>query len=174
MAQQDCSQYRYTRGTCADGIVQESEARFLSATVLNNGASKKATGHVEVDLAGAGKTLEQVLTEDMSLSPAPDMLFELISTRVGGESKPKAKALAHGEDPDGDAATLNVLAAILKFPSLQPDPEAFVECRRRSTPTACRRLSITRATRSTVKVAHGGASPRPSCRARSCRARLST
>jgi len=64
----------------------------------------------------------------MSLGMAPDMLFEFISYMVGGDRKTKAKALAQGEDPDGDAATLDVLAAIEKFPGLRPDPEAFVEC----------------------------------------------
>ncbi|SJZ69702.1 NAD(P)H-dependent nitrite reductase flavoprotein subunit [Enhydrobacter aerosaccus] len=141
------------------------EARFLSRTLLNKGASEKSTWHIEFDLAGsgldytvgdsfgvyprndpalvsavieainapadfpiAGKTLAEVLTEDMSLGPAPDMLFELISYMVGGERKAKAKALAQGDDPDGDAATLDVLAAVRKFPGIRPDPEAFVEC----------------------------------------------
>ena len=39
----------------------------------------------------------------------------------------KAKRLAAGEDPDGDAATLDVLAALHKFPGIRPDPEAFIE-----------------------------------------------
>jgi sulfite reductase (NADPH) flavoprotein alpha-component len=75
----------------------------------------------------AGKTLREVLTTDISLGVAPDILFELISYVTGGERRAKAKALAKGEDPDGDAATLDVLAAIEKFPGLRPDPEAFVE-----------------------------------------------
>jgi sulfite reductase (NADPH) flavoprotein alpha-component len=73
------------------------------------------------------KTLREVLREDVSLGLAPDMLFELISYITGGASRAKAKALAKGEDPDGDAATLDVLAAIEKFPRLRPDPEAFIE-----------------------------------------------
>jgi sulfite reductase (NADPH) flavoprotein alpha-component len=150
------------RGYSRDAPV---EARFLSATLLNKGASEKSTWHVEFDLLGAGldytvgdsfgvyptndpalvdavikaidapedfpiadKTLKEMLTEEMSLDTAPDMLFELISYMVGGERKTKAKALAHGEDPDGDAATLDVLAAVEKFPGIRPDPEAFVEC----------------------------------------------
>ncbi len=75
----------------------------------------------------AGKTLRQVLREDVSLGLAPDMLFELISYITGGVARTKAKALAKGEDPDGDAATLDVLAALEKFNRLRPDPEAFVE-----------------------------------------------
>ena len=47
---------------------------------------------------------------------------------MGGERRQKAKALAAGEDPDGDAATLDVLAALEKFAPVHPDPEAFLEC----------------------------------------------
>jgi sulfite reductase (NADPH) flavoprotein alpha-component len=74
-----------------------------------------------------GRTLREVLTDGVSLSPAPDMLFQLYSYIVGGERRKKAKALAVGEDPDGDAATLDVLAAIEKFSGARPDPEAFIE-----------------------------------------------
>jgi assimilatory nitrate reductase catalytic subunit len=38
------------------------------------------------------------------------MLFELISYITGGMSRAKAKALAKGEDPDGDAATRGLAA----------------------------------------------------------------
>jgi sulfite reductase (NADPH) flavoprotein alpha-component len=55
------------------------------------------------------------------------MLFQLISYITGGERRQKAKALASGENPDGDAATLDVLAAIEKFRGIRPDPEAFIE-----------------------------------------------
>ncbi|MGC2221870.1 MAG: sulfite reductase subunit alpha, partial [Methylocella sp.] len=79
------------------------------------------------DFPIGGKTLHQVFREDVSLGLAPDMLFELISYITGGFSRAKAKALAKGEDPDGDAATLDVLAAVEKFAKLRPDPEAFVE-----------------------------------------------
>jgi sulfite reductase (NADPH) flavoprotein alpha-component len=73
------------------------------------------------------RTLLEVLTDGVSLSPAPDMLFELISYLTGGERRQKAKRLAAGEDPDGDAATLDVLAALRKYPGIRPDPEAFIE-----------------------------------------------
>lgn len=75
----------------------------------------------------ADRTLRAVLTDSVSLSPAPDMLFQLISYITGGDKRKKARALANGEDPDGDAATLDVLAALEKFPGIRPDPEAFVE-----------------------------------------------
>lgn len=73
------------------------------------------------------KTLREALVEDVSLSPAPDKLFELISFITGGAQREKARALAQGEDPDGDAATLDVMAALQKFSGTRPHPEAFVE-----------------------------------------------
>jgi sulfite reductase (NADPH) flavoprotein alpha-component len=74
-----------------------------------------------------GRTLREVLTDGVSLSPAPDMLFQLFSYITGGERRKKARALSTGDDPDGDAETLDVLAAIEKFPGIRPDPEALVE-----------------------------------------------
>jgi sulfite reductase (NADPH) flavoprotein alpha-component len=74
------------------------------------------------------KTIRQVLLEDYALGPAPDALFGLIGVLVGGERRRKAKALAAGEDPDGDAASLDVLAALEKFAPVRADPEAFLEC----------------------------------------------
>jgi sulfite reductase (NADPH) flavoprotein alpha-component len=93
-------------------------------------------GHVDqiIALLGAshttevrGKTLREVLQDDVSLAPAPDTLFELISFITGGAQREKARALAQGEDPDGDAATLDVMAALQKFSGVRPHPEAFVE-----------------------------------------------
>jgi sulfite reductase (NADPH) flavoprotein alpha-component len=74
-----------------------------------------------------GKTLREALRDDCALAPAPDRLFELISFLTGGEQRAKARALAQGEDPDQDAANLDVLAALQKFPSFRAHPEAFVE-----------------------------------------------
>jgi sulfite reductase (NADPH) flavoprotein alpha-component len=79
------------------------------------------------DFPIAGRSLRDVLTDSSSLGVAPDMLFELISYITGGERRQKAKDLGRGADPDGDAATLDVLAALQKFPGIRPDPEAFVE-----------------------------------------------
>src|SRR4051794_27979383 len=79
------------------------------------------------DFPIGGRTLRDVLIDGVSLSPAPDMLFQLYSYLTGGARRLKAKALAAGEDPDGDAATLDVLAAVEKFPGIRPDPEAFIE-----------------------------------------------
>ncbi|MGH6975489.1 MAG: sulfite reductase subunit alpha, partial [Stellaceae bacterium] len=74
-----------------------------------------------------GRTLREVLTDGVSLAPAPDMLFQLISYLTGGDRRQKAKALAAGRDPDGDAAVIDVLHALQKFPGIRPDPEALIE-----------------------------------------------
>lgn len=81
----------------------------------------------EPDYLIGDKTLRQVLTDDVSLAPATDELFQLYSYISGGDLRKKAKALSEGEDPDGDAETLDVLAAIEKFPDIHPHPEAFLE-----------------------------------------------
>jgi sulfite reductase (NADPH) flavoprotein alpha-component len=79
------------------------------------------------DFPIGGRSLRDVLMDGVSLGAAPDMLFQLFSYITGGERRQRAKALAAGDDPDGDAATLDVLAAIQKFSNIRPDPEAFVE-----------------------------------------------
>ena len=73
------------------------------------------------------KTFRDHLLFDYALGPAPDALFSLISQITGGEGRRKARALAAGEDPDGDAASLDVLGALHKFPAARPDAEAFLE-----------------------------------------------
>jgi sulfite reductase (NADPH) flavoprotein alpha-component len=88
----------------------------------------RAALRVPPDFPIGGKPISQALMEDYSLGPAPDALFQLVSLLVGGERRRKAKALAAGDDPDGDAATLDVLAALEKFAPIHPDPEALLEC----------------------------------------------
>jgi len=83
--------------------------------------------HAPPDFPIAERTLRETLADGVSLAPALDMLFQLISYLTGGERKQKARQLAAGGDPDGDAATLDVLAALHKFPGIRPDPEAFIE-----------------------------------------------
>jgi sulfite reductase (NADPH) flavoprotein alpha-component len=80
------------------------------------------------DFPVGGKPIREALIEDYALGLAPDMLFELIGYLVGGERRQKAKALAKGQDPDGDADTLDVLAALQKLGPVRADPEGFVEC----------------------------------------------
>ena len=79
------------------------------------------------DFPIGGRTFREVLSDGVSLSPAPDMLFQLYSYVTGGDRRQKAKALSAGGDPDGDAKSLDVLAAIEKFAGIRPDPEAFIE-----------------------------------------------
>jgi sulfite reductase (NADPH) flavoprotein alpha-component len=101
------------------GIFAQNELGLVDQIIALLGASH--TAQVK------GKTLRAVLTEDVSLSPAPDTLFELLSFITGGAQREKARALAQGEDPDGDAAKLDVMAALQKFSGVRPHPEAFVE-----------------------------------------------
>src|SRR6266481_4738028 len=101
------------------GIFARNELGLVDEIIAILGASHTT----EVN----GKTLRAVLTDDVSLAPAPDSLFELISFITGGAQREKARALAQGEDPDGDAATLDVMAALQKFSGVRPHPEAFVE-----------------------------------------------
>jgi sulfite reductase (NADPH) flavoprotein alpha-component len=79
------------------------------------------------DFPIGGRPLRDVLIDSVSLGPAPDMLFQLFSYITGGARRQTAKALSDGANPDGDAETLDVLAAIEKFPGARPDPEAFIE-----------------------------------------------
>jgi sulfite reductase (NADPH) flavoprotein alpha-component len=108
----------YTVGD-AFGIFPTNDPALADAVI--------AALNAPADFPIGGRTLREVLIDGVSLGAAPDMLFQLFSYIAGGERRQKAKALATGEDPDGDAATLDVLAAIQKFSGVRPDPEAFIE-----------------------------------------------
>ena len=101
------------------GIIPTNHPALVDAVIAAIGAPP--------DFPIADRSLREVLSDGSSLGVAPDMLFELISYITGGERRQKAKELARGADPDGDAATLDVLAALQKFPGIRPDPEAFIE-----------------------------------------------
>jgi sulfite reductase (NADPH) flavoprotein alpha-component len=101
------------------GVFPRNDPALVDAVIAAIGAPP--------DFPIADRSLREVLTDDSSLGVAPDMLFELISYITGGERRQKAKELARGADPDGDAAALDVLAALQKFPGIRPDPEAFIE-----------------------------------------------
>src|SRR5690348_13197713 len=101
------------------GIVPTNHPALVDAVIAAIGAPP--------DFPIAGRCLREVLSDGSSLGIAPDMLFELISYITGGDRRQKAKELARGADPDGDAAGLDVLAALQKFPGIRPDPEAFIE-----------------------------------------------
>ncbi|WP_430911765.1 sulfite reductase subunit alpha [Methylobacterium sp. sgz302541] len=74
-----------------------------------------------------GRTLRDALLKDYALGAAPDGLYQLLSLLTSGEARKKAQALSAGEDPDGDAAYLDVLGALHKFPGARPDAEVFLE-----------------------------------------------
>ncbi len=101
------------------GVFPQNDPHLIDAVIMTIGAEPKS-------LIG-GRMLRDILINDLSLGSPPDRFFEFISFMTGGERRQKAKLLSIGEDPDGDAATLDVLAALEKFPKLRPDPEAFVE-----------------------------------------------
>ncbi len=101
------------------GLYPTNDPGLVEAVMKTLGARK--------DHPVGDRPLREVLSERVSLSSAPDGLFQLFSYITGGERRQKAKQLATGEDPDGDAATLDVLAALQKFPGVKIDPEAFIE-----------------------------------------------
>jgi len=85
-----------------------------------------AVGGTPQDMIGE-RHASDMLARDVCLGAAPDSLFELLTYHTGGEMRRKARALAAGEDPDGDAATLDVLAAIEKFGRPRIAPEVLIE-----------------------------------------------
>src|SRR5262249_49472371 len=101
------------------GIAPTNDPALVDAVIRAIGAP--------ADFPIGGRPLRRGVSDGGSLAPPPDMLFQLFSYLTGGDRRLKAKALAAGEDPDGDAATLDVLAAVEKFPGVRPDPEAFIE-----------------------------------------------
>jgi sulfite reductase (NADPH) flavoprotein alpha-component len=101
------------------GVLPQNDPTLVDAVL--------AAIHAPPDFPIADQPLRDVLLNELCLGTAPDSLFELISYITGGERRRIAKSLAKGEDPEGDAATLDVLAALEKFPGIRPDPEAFVE-----------------------------------------------
>jgi sulfite reductase (NADPH) flavoprotein alpha-component len=77
---------------------------------------------------GHSRALRDALLHERALGTAPDALFELLAD-VADEPATSAKlrGMAQGDDPDGDLASLDVLAALQKFPTLKPPPRRFVE-----------------------------------------------
>ncbi|QXX74870.1 sulfite reductase subunit alpha [Methylovirgula sp. HY1] len=102
------------------GIYPQNDPALVDAVL--------AAIHAPPDFPIMDRTLRDVLLNDVALGMAPDALFALLSYITGGERRHKAKQLAKGEDPDGDAAGLDVLATFEKFSGVHPDPEALVEC----------------------------------------------
>jgi sulfite reductase (NADPH) flavoprotein alpha-component len=101
------------------GIYPENNPVLVDAVIAAIGVSP--------DVVIGERSLKSLLTTDRSLGTAPDALFETIASLSGGETRRKAKELAAGGDPDGDAGGLDVLAALQKFPGIKPHPEAFAD-----------------------------------------------
>ncbi|MFD1701800.1 sulfite reductase subunit alpha [Methylopila henanensis] len=83
----------------------------------------------DADVTHDGHTLplSTWLSERVSLGAAPDALFELLGVYAeNADDKQKLAKLAEGEDPDGDLATLDVLAALEKFPATTPPAAEFL------------------------------------------------
>jgi sulfite reductase (NADPH) flavoprotein alpha-component len=102
------------------GLIPRNDPALVAAVL--------AAMRAPADFPIGGKTFEAVLAEDYALGLAPDALFELIGYLASGDRRRKAKLLAKGGDPDGDAASLDVLAALEILGPIHPDPEAFLEC----------------------------------------------
>ena len=100
------------------GIFPLNDPALVDAVIASIG--------VPPDFPIAGESLRSVL-ERTCLGAAPDALFQFITYLTGGERRRKAQALAQGGDPDGDAASLDVLGALQKFSGIHPDPEALIE-----------------------------------------------
>jgi sulfite reductase (NADPH) flavoprotein alpha-component len=107
------------------GLLPTNDPTLVDAVL----AAMRASGDFPVAIGPGAitKSLRDCLIEDYALGTAPDMLFELVSYMVGGDRRKKAKALAKGLDPDGDASRFDVLAVLEDFGPIHPDPEAFLE-----------------------------------------------
>lgn len=101
------------------GIIPRNDPALVDAVL--------AAMNAPADFPVGGTTFREALLQQYSLGLAPDMLCELASYMVGGERRTKLKALAKGLDPDGDAATYDVLKVLEDFGPMHPDPEAFLE-----------------------------------------------
>jgi sulfite reductase (NADPH) flavoprotein alpha-component len=101
------------------GVFPRNDPSLVAAVIEEIGA--------DPDVSIGGASLKEELERRFSLGLAPDSLFQLLSMLVGGERRQKALGLAAGDDPDGDADTLDVLAALQKFRGARPGAEAFIE-----------------------------------------------
>ncbi|SUS07296.1 Sulfite reductase [uncultured Defluviicoccus sp.] len=106
------------------GIVPRNDPELADAIIEHLGCAADA----EIgDGNGHSRSLRDALIETLALWPAPDALFELLAT-LSSEAGERAKlsAMAEGTDTDGDLDSLDVLAALEKFPALKPTPKALV------------------------------------------------
>lgn len=106
------------------GVLPTNDPELVAALVTRLGVDP---GTEVGDGNGHSRRLDAALLNDAALSPAPDALCELLAT-LGRDPDERAKllAMAQGEDPDRDLDTLDVLAALKKFPALTPAPRALM------------------------------------------------
>lgn len=106
------------------GIVPTNDPALADAIVRH----LRCDAHSQVgDGNGHSRSLRDALIEDFALWPAPDALFELLATLSSDAAeRTKLTGMAQGDDPDGDLDSLDVLAALEKFPSLVPAPRALL------------------------------------------------
>lgn len=106
------------------GIVPTNDPELADAIIRHLGVD--ADSQVG-DGNGHSRTLRDALVEDIALWPAPDALFELLaSLTTDAALGAKLNGMAQGDDPDGDLDSLDVLAALEKFPGLIPAPRALL------------------------------------------------
>jgi sulfite reductase (NADPH) flavoprotein alpha-component len=106
------------------GIVPTNDPELVAALIDHLGCGPDA----EIgDGNGHSRSLQSALREDVALAPAPDALFELLATLAvdSGEQR-TLQAMAQGEDPDGDLESLDVLAALQRFPALKPTAKTLI------------------------------------------------
>ena len=106
------------------GVVPSNDPELADAII----AHLECAADAEIgDGNGHSRCLRDALIGDVALWPAPDALFELLVT-LSSEPAERAKlsAMAQGEDVDGDLDSLDVLAALEKFPALKPAPKALI------------------------------------------------
>lgn len=79
-----------------------------------------------LDAREGGRSVRDILLREKALGAAPDALFTLLAeTTANPDEKVRLARLAEGDDPDGDLATTDVLAALDKS-STVPDAGAFL------------------------------------------------
>ncbi len=105
------------------GLFATNAQELCEAVATRLGVAMEAS----VSHDGHTHTLGVWLSEKVALGAAPDALFELLSVYAeDADEKAKLARLAEGEDPDGDLATLDVLAALEKFPAATPPVAEFL------------------------------------------------
>ena len=78
------------------------------------------------DFPIGGRTLREALTDGVSLSPAPDMLFQLISYLTGGE-RSRRRSARRGAGSRWRRRHPRRARSLAEVRGHRPDPEAFIE-----------------------------------------------